>query len=78
MITYAKVALALFSILQSWIRAMERKGLIDQGRSQIIRENLEVQREEFNVALAARQKVRDTIAADPDSIVRSDPFEEQD
>lgn len=78
MITYAKVALALFDLLKWWIVTMEKKKLIDQGRSQLILENLEVQREEFNVALAARQKVRDTIAADPGSLRRTDPWEEQD
>lgn len=78
MLTYAKVALALFDLLKWWISNMEKKKLIDQGRSQLLLENLEVQREEFNVAVAARQKVRDTLASTPDSLRRTDPFERQD
>ena len=78
MLTYAKVALSLFDLLKWWITFMEKKKLIEQGRSQIIRENLEVQREEFNVALAARQSVRDSIAADPSAGMRTDPFERKD
>ena len=78
MLSYIKLALALISLVQYFVKKAQDQGLINQGRAQIVLENLEKSNAELRIADKARKDVRDGIAADPTSVRKPDPFERQD
>lgn len=75
MLDYVKLALLVMRILQMFLKKAADAKLIDQGRADVIRENLEKQNAEILVAYEARRKVRDGIASNPDSVYLPDKWE---
>lgn len=68
MITYLKALLAIYNVAKWIVSMMERNRWIEEGRAQVIREQLENMADEVRKARAAESAVSD----EPDS-VQNDP-----
>jgi hypothetical protein len=78
MFPYVKLALICVQLVQMFVKAAQDRKLINEGRAQVILENMTNATSELNRATEARQKVRDIIARDPAVVRKSDPFERPD
>lgn len=75
---YVKLALLVLQLVKYFIDQATKKKLIDEGRAQIVRENIKNALQELTIATVARQKVRDAIANNPSVSLQPDLFEKKD
>lgn len=75
---YIKLVVLALQLLNSFANWLERRSYITQAEANIIRRNTDAAAKELEVAIAARQRVRDVIERDPGRLRDTDKFERKD
>lgn len=72
---YLKLLLAAFQLCNWLAKQWERRQLINQAEAEIVRRNTDAAQKELQVAIHARQRVRDILEREPERVRDTDKFE---